>query len=105
MTAVIVGLAVAAVTAAGTAVAMAIRVSGVKDDLGKAELLLVSERARAEENAAEVAELKQALAQAAALDRDRRAAIEKYRAATLRCVDPEELRRLFNELVSPPVES
>lgn len=105
MTAAIIGLAVAAIALGATATAIAIRLAGVKGDLGDAKLLvagLVAEAKQARnEAAAALDEARQLRLRGKALEQQRDAELEELHAIAAKCADAGEVRRWLQKLVKP----
>lgn len=105
MTAAIIGLAVAAIALGATAAAIAIRLAGVKGDLGDAKLLVAGLSAEAKQARNEAAEAldeaRQLRARARVLEQQRNAELEELQSIAARCADAGEVRRWLQKLVKP----
>jgi hypothetical protein len=100
----VVALAFLAVAAAGTATAVALRLSGVKSELSRAQL----DKAAAERNAhtyevaaaAAIDEARQMRDRLGRLESQRRAELDEVHSIAARCADPAELRNWLRRLTS-----
>lgn len=105
MTSAIIALAVFAAGLGLTAAAIALRLAGVRGELGKVNLLLAAEQEASRRSGGEAAlaleEMRQLRTRHLALEEQRRAELEELEAIAARCSDPAELRRQLTRLTSP----
>lgn len=105
MIAAIVTLALVAAGLGATAAALGIRLSGVKEQLGKVRLRVLAEETSAHEWELEAKkageELRQVRERTARIEERYRAELDYVRDIAARCADPAELRRQLNMLTAP----